>query len=196
MALLLWLRSKSTGDPWLTDGSYFDGTGYAEIKFESQFGTTKRFEQEIRLVSYNGIIFFLENEAGACSPGEPSRLSQFAGQSQPHIPSSWPWKGLWRWQCYSQQCFCTVVKSHKRAGLRPHSTGNGLSGTGGSPLGSKSTHTHPLSQARVCRGKQEHFQPVVPPFCPSTGLPFPDKSPIIVAVTCQGTGSRTCSHRC
>ncbi|NWI21159.1 LAMA5 protein, partial [Crypturellus soui] len=63
-------RSKSTGDPWLTDGSYFDGTGYAEIKFESQFGTTKRFEQEIRVVSYNGIIFFLENEAGASSPGQ------------------------------------------------------------------------------------------------------------------------------
>uniref|UniRef100_A0A8C3LQM7 Laminin subunit alpha 5 n=1 Tax=Chrysolophus pictus TaxID=9089 RepID=A0A8C3LQM7_CHRPC len=55
----------STGDPWLTDGSYFDGTGYAEIKFESQFGTTKRFEQEIRIVSYNGILFFLENQAGA-----------------------------------------------------------------------------------------------------------------------------------
>nr|XP_047930545.1 laminin subunit alpha-5 isoform X4 [Anser cygnoides] len=55
-------RSKSTGDPWLTDGSYFDGTGYAEIKFESQFGTTKRFEQEIRVVSYNGILFFLENQ--------------------------------------------------------------------------------------------------------------------------------------
>lgn len=62
---LVCLRSKSTGDPWLTDGSYFDGTGYAEIKFESQFGTTKRFEQEIRVVSYNGIIFFLENQAGA-----------------------------------------------------------------------------------------------------------------------------------
>uniref|UniRef100_A0A8C3MQ95 Laminin subunit alpha-5 n=1 Tax=Geospiza parvula TaxID=87175 RepID=A0A8C3MQ95_GEOPR len=55
-------RSKSTGDPWLTDGSYFDGSGYAEIRFESQFGTTKRFEQEIRVVSYNGIIFFLENQ--------------------------------------------------------------------------------------------------------------------------------------
>uniref|UniRef100_A0A8C9FGY1 Laminin subunit alpha 5 n=1 Tax=Pavo cristatus TaxID=9049 RepID=A0A8C9FGY1_PAVCR len=55
----------STGDPWLTDGSYFDGTGYAEIKFESQFGTTKRFEQEIRIISYNGILFFLENQAGA-----------------------------------------------------------------------------------------------------------------------------------
>lgn len=62
----------------MTDGSYFDGTGYAEIKFESQFGTTKRFEQEIRLVSYNGIIFFLEHQAGACSPGEPLSLSQGA----------------------------------------------------------------------------------------------------------------------
>lgn len=83
------LRSKSTGDPWLTDGSYFDGTGYAEIKFESQFGTTKRFEQEIRVVSYNGIIFFLENQAGACSPGEPSSLS---GQSQALQP--FPGSGL------------------------------------------------------------------------------------------------------
>ncbi|XP_059569197.1 laminin subunit alpha-5 isoform X3 [Alligator mississippiensis] len=55
-------RSKSTGDPWLTDGSYFDGTGYAEIKFESQIGPTKRFEQEMRMVSYNGILFFLEHE--------------------------------------------------------------------------------------------------------------------------------------
>ncbi|XP_042318376.1 laminin subunit alpha-5, partial [Sceloporus undulatus] len=53
-------RSKSTGDPWLTDGSYFDGTGYAEITFESQIGSIKRFEQELRLVSYNGILFFLK----------------------------------------------------------------------------------------------------------------------------------------
>uniref|UniRef100_A0A8C3PFP2 Laminin subunit alpha 5 n=1 Tax=Chrysemys picta bellii TaxID=8478 RepID=A0A8C3PFP2_CHRPI len=45
-------------------GSYFDGTGYAEIKFESQIGSTKRFEQEIRVVSYNGILFFLEHQAG------------------------------------------------------------------------------------------------------------------------------------
>ncbi|XP_067324319.1 laminin subunit alpha-5 isoform X1 [Anolis sagrei] len=55
-------RSKSTGDPWLTDGSYFDGTGYAEIKFESQISTIKRFEQEMRLVSYNGILFFLKHQ--------------------------------------------------------------------------------------------------------------------------------------
>ncbi|XP_054836339.1 laminin subunit alpha-5 [Eublepharis macularius] len=52
-------RSKSAGDPWLTDGSYFDGTGYAEVVFESQISSFKRFEQEIRLVSFNGILFFL-----------------------------------------------------------------------------------------------------------------------------------------
>ena len=77
----------------MTDGSYFDGTGYAEIKFESQFGTTKRFEQEIRVVSYNGILFFLENQAGACSPGEPSSLSQWDGTFPAPlagIPSSGP----------------------------------------------------------------------------------------------------------
>ncbi|KAM5246653.1 laminin subunit alpha-5 [Ctenodactylus gundi] len=55
-------RSKSTGDPWLTDGSYFDGTGFAYISFERQISTTKRFDQELRLVSYNGIIFFLKHQ--------------------------------------------------------------------------------------------------------------------------------------
>ncbi|KAM4622730.1 laminin subunit alpha-5-like [Discoglossus pictus] len=55
-------RSKSTGDPWLTDGSYFDGTGYAEIKLEALPGSSKRFEQDVRLVSYNGIVFFLDAE--------------------------------------------------------------------------------------------------------------------------------------
>ncbi|KAM4842679.1 laminin subunit alpha-5 [Thomomys bottae] len=56
-------RYKSTGDPWLTDGSYFDGTGFARISFEKQFSNTKRFEQELRLVSFNGIIFFLRHQS-------------------------------------------------------------------------------------------------------------------------------------
>ncbi|XP_053308878.1 laminin subunit alpha-5 isoform X2 [Spea bombifrons] len=55
-------RSKSTSDPWLTDGSYFDGTGYAEIKLDTLLGSSKRFEMDIRLVSYNGILFFLDAE--------------------------------------------------------------------------------------------------------------------------------------
>ncbi|KAM9590306.1 LOW QUALITY PROTEIN: laminin subunit alpha-5 [Trichechus inunguis] len=55
-------RSKSTGDPWLTDGSYLDGSGFARISFESQMSNTKRFEQELRLVSFNGIVFFLQHQ--------------------------------------------------------------------------------------------------------------------------------------
>ncbi|XP_004716137.1 laminin subunit alpha-5 [Echinops telfairi] len=55
-------RSKSTGDPWLTDGSYLDGTGFARIAFESQIGTTKHFDQELRLVSYHGVVFFLQHQ--------------------------------------------------------------------------------------------------------------------------------------
>ncbi|XP_049633449.1 laminin subunit alpha-5 [Suncus etruscus] len=55
-------RSKSTGDPWLTDGSYLDGTGYAYIPVDSQTSGTRRFEQELRLVSADGIIFFLQHQ--------------------------------------------------------------------------------------------------------------------------------------
>uniref|UniRef100_H0WHJ4 Laminin subunit alpha-5 n=1 Tax=Otolemur garnettii TaxID=30611 RepID=H0WHJ4_OTOGA len=56
-------RSKSTGDPWLTDGSYLDGSGFARISFDPHISSTKRFEQELRLVSYNGIIFFLKHQS-------------------------------------------------------------------------------------------------------------------------------------
>lgn len=130
-------RSKSTGDPWLTDGSYFDGSGYAEIRFESQFGTTKRFEQEIRVVSYNGIIFFLENQAGACCPGEPSpsvdsprhahRCSQFRCSPFRTLGRG----GLWRSQGCLEQDFSAVVKIYERTGPKPPSSH--LVGAGGAP---------------------------------------------------------------
>ncbi|KAG8447132.1 hypothetical protein GDO86_014548 [Hymenochirus boettgeri] len=55
-------RSKSAGDPWLTDGSYFDGSGYAEVKLETLPGSSKRFELDARVVSYNGILFYLDAE--------------------------------------------------------------------------------------------------------------------------------------
>ncbi|XP_058418334.1 laminin subunit alpha-5 [Diceros bicornis minor] len=55
-------RSKSTGDPWLTDGSYLDGSGFARISVETQISHTKRFDQELRLVSSSGIIFFLQHQ--------------------------------------------------------------------------------------------------------------------------------------
>ncbi|XP_012628358.3 laminin subunit alpha-5 [Microcebus murinus] len=56
-------RSKSTGDPWLTDGSYLDGSGFARISFDTQLSHTKRFDQELRLVSYNGVVFFLKHQS-------------------------------------------------------------------------------------------------------------------------------------
>lgn len=63
--------SKSTGDPWLTDGSYLDGTGYAYIPVESQTSGTRRFEQELRLVSADGIIFFLQHQVPLAAPVTP-----------------------------------------------------------------------------------------------------------------------------
>ncbi|KAG8513302.1 Laminin subunit alpha-5 [Galemys pyrenaicus] len=44
-------RSKATGDPWLTDGSYLDGSGFARISVESQISSTKRFDLELRLAA-------------------------------------------------------------------------------------------------------------------------------------------------
>jgi hypothetical protein len=74
--------SKSTGDPWLTDGSYLDGTGFARIGFEKQMSNTKRFDQELRLVSYNGILFFLKHQAhppGAPHPPAPPQGPSLCG---------------------------------------------------------------------------------------------------------------------
>ncbi|XP_066443017.1 laminin subunit alpha-5 [Eleutherodactylus coqui] len=70
-------RSKSTGDPWLTDGSYFDGTGYAEVKLEILPGP-KRFEMDVRLVSRNGIIFFLGGDDHfMCLAAQEGQLSLY-----------------------------------------------------------------------------------------------------------------------
>ncbi|XP_058143271.1 laminin subunit alpha-5 isoform X3 [Dasypus novemcinctus] len=55
-------RSKATGDPWLTDGSYLDGSGFARISFDSQPGQTRRFEQELRLASFSGLLFLLQHQ--------------------------------------------------------------------------------------------------------------------------------------
>lgn len=46
---------------WKEDGSYFDGTGYAEITPPPKCSIA-RFEQEIKLVSHNGILLLLRNE--------------------------------------------------------------------------------------------------------------------------------------
>ncbi|XP_072512537.1 laminin subunit alpha-5 isoform X2 [Salminus brasiliensis] len=55
-------RSKPTlTQQWVDDAAYFDGTGYAEIVPK---GTCRqvRFEQDIRLVSQDGILLMLHNQ--------------------------------------------------------------------------------------------------------------------------------------
>ncbi|XP_058846993.1 LOW QUALITY PROTEIN: laminin subunit alpha-5-like [Acipenser ruthenus] len=55
-------RKKSVTEPWINDGSYFDGSGFAAVEIQSGLPGTSRFEQEVKVLSYNGILFFLEGE--------------------------------------------------------------------------------------------------------------------------------------
>ncbi|XP_078274826.1 laminin subunit alpha-5 [Rhinoraja longicauda] len=45
-----------------SDSSYFDGSGYAKIKMPGTFSSVSRFEQEVRIASYNGILFFMQEK--------------------------------------------------------------------------------------------------------------------------------------
>ncbi|KAG2461856.1 LAMA5 protein, partial [Polypterus senegalus] len=55
-------RTKSQSEPWINDGAYFDGSGYAEVEIQSALIMTSRFEQEVKILSYNGILFFFEGK--------------------------------------------------------------------------------------------------------------------------------------
>lgn len=48
---------------WVNDAAFFDGTGFAEITFaEVEMPRMQRFEQEVRLLSHNGVLLLLQNE--------------------------------------------------------------------------------------------------------------------------------------
>uniref|UniRef100_A0A8K9X878 Laminin subunit alpha-5 n=1 Tax=Oncorhynchus mykiss TaxID=8022 RepID=A0A8K9X878_ONCMY len=51
--------SEAGVDPWVNDAAYFDGTGYAEVTFKEDAGKMQRFEQEVKLMSHNGILLML-----------------------------------------------------------------------------------------------------------------------------------------
>uniref|UniRef100_A0A8C7JXD6 Laminin subunit alpha-5 n=1 Tax=Oncorhynchus kisutch TaxID=8019 RepID=A0A8C7JXD6_ONCKI len=54
--------SSSKGSPtgtWVNDAAYFDGTGYAQVTFKEDAGKMQRFEQEVKLISHNGILLML-----------------------------------------------------------------------------------------------------------------------------------------
>ncbi|XP_064877179.1 laminin subunit alpha-5-like [Oncorhynchus nerka] len=44
---------------WVNDAAYFDGTGYAEVTLKEDTGKMQRFEQEVKLMSHNGILLML-----------------------------------------------------------------------------------------------------------------------------------------
>ncbi|KAK1898797.1 Laminin subunit alpha-5 [Dissostichus eleginoides] len=48
--------------PWVNDAAYFDGTGYAEITFSEEVSRIQRFDQEVKLISHNGILLLLQKE--------------------------------------------------------------------------------------------------------------------------------------
>lgn len=46
---------------WVNDAAYFDGTGFAEILFSDESARMQRFEQEVKLLSHNGVLLLLQN---------------------------------------------------------------------------------------------------------------------------------------
>ncbi|XP_069035717.1 laminin subunit alpha-5 isoform X1 [Lepisosteus oculatus] len=55
-------RSKYVPEQWVDDGAHFDGTGYAKIDFRADGGPTRRFEQEIKVLSYNAVLLLFQKE--------------------------------------------------------------------------------------------------------------------------------------
>ncbi|RVE71198.1 hypothetical protein OJAV_G00072200 [Oryzias javanicus] len=57
----IWSKAVRT-EPWETDGVYFDGTGFAEVKLQSEHLTkSDKLEQEVKMVSRSGILLLLLN---------------------------------------------------------------------------------------------------------------------------------------
>ncbi|XP_053174071.1 laminin subunit alpha-5 [Scomber japonicus] len=45
---------------WVNDGAFFDGTGYCMVTVDDDSNRIQRFEQEIKLLSHNGILLLME----------------------------------------------------------------------------------------------------------------------------------------
>ncbi|XP_059188801.1 laminin subunit alpha-5 isoform X2 [Centropristis striata] len=57
-------RSKPVlAQAWVNDAAYFDGTGFAEVTFADEATRLQRFEQEVKVLSHNGILLLLHNQA-------------------------------------------------------------------------------------------------------------------------------------
>lgn len=52
---------------WVNDAAHFDGTGFALVTFLDVSPRIQRFEQEVKLISHNGILLMLQSEVHVCS---------------------------------------------------------------------------------------------------------------------------------
>ncbi|KAM6929230.1 laminin subunit alpha-5 [Lycodopsis pacificus] len=80
---------------WVNDAAYFDGTGFAEITFTDESTRMQRFEQEVKLLSHNGILLLLHKESQflclAVLQGRLKVFYDFSGalmELEPKEPSS------------------------------------------------------------------------------------------------------------
>ncbi|XP_035864341.1 laminin subunit alpha-5 isoform X2 [Sander lucioperca] len=89
-------RSKQAlTQAWVNDAAYFDGTGFAEILTADDTARIQRFEQEVKLISHNGILLLLQKESRfLCLAVRKGRLKVFYDFSgdlvdlEPKDPSS------------------------------------------------------------------------------------------------------------
>ncbi|XP_047462931.1 laminin subunit alpha-5 isoform X2 [Mugil cephalus] len=86
-------RSKpSLTQNWVNDAAYFDGTGFAEISFNGEAAQYLRFEQEIKLLSHNGILLLLRSAGQflcvAVLRGEIAVFYDFSGSLEKLTPES------------------------------------------------------------------------------------------------------------
>lgn len=70
-------RSKpALTQAWVNDAAYFDGTGFAQVTIADEASRIQRFEQEVKLLSHNGLLMLLHNGvSGIMVP--PPRLLLF-----------------------------------------------------------------------------------------------------------------------
>ncbi|KAJ8370727.1 hypothetical protein SKAU_G00107550 [Synaphobranchus kaupii] len=76
---------------WVTDAAYFDGTGYAEVTLNVEGDSRRRFEQEVRVLSQNGIIMLLLHQERflclAVQGGQLKVFYNFAGELKEAEPT-------------------------------------------------------------------------------------------------------------
>ncbi|KAG9332520.1 hypothetical protein JZ751_014618 [Albula glossodonta] len=78
-------------EQWVNDAVYFDGTGYAEVGLDVKGDANRRLEQEVRVLSHNGILMLLHDQGQyaclAVRNGQLKLLYNFDGEPKEAEPN-------------------------------------------------------------------------------------------------------------